>query len=128
MPRYVDADRLLNEVTGNGGVFVYGIDTVKAFISRVSAQPTADVVEVRHGKWNINCDGYYPYCSECGYEPERPGFHKDNRTPYFLIVVRRCTWKLNQQHTAQISKISLSIVRDVTRNVSLTNLNNCVII
>lgn len=48
----------------------------------ISRFPISDVAEVRHGKWNINCDGYYPYCSECGYEPEKPCFHKDNRTPY----------------------------------------------
>ena len=51
MARYIDADRLLNEVTGNGGVFVYGIDIIKAFISRITAQPTADVQEVKHGEW-----------------------------------------------------------------------------
>ena len=24
---------------------------------------------VKHAKWEINCDGYYPYCSNCGQEP-----------------------------------------------------------
>lgn len=24
----------------------------------------------RHGQWLINPDGYYPYCSECYYEPK----------------------------------------------------------
>ena len=33
-------------------------------------QPTADVVEVKRGKWEINCDGYYPYCSNCMTEPK----------------------------------------------------------
>lgn len=32
--------------------------------------------------WIINPDGYYPYCSNCRYEPERPLFYDDNRTPY----------------------------------------------
>lgn len=33
------------------------------------------------GVWIICCDGYYPYCSNCGYEP--PWVHKtDMRTPY----------------------------------------------
>ena len=22
-------------------------------------------------EWKINPDGYYPYCSECGYEPKK---------------------------------------------------------
>ena len=25
--------------------------------------------EEKHAKWNINCDGYYPYCSNCKTEP-----------------------------------------------------------
>ena len=67
MARYINADRLLNEVTGNGGVFVYGIDTIKAFISRITAQPTADVREVKHGKWHLldNCSNEGVYCSVC---------------------------------------------------------------
>jgi Zn finger protein HypA/HybF involved in hydrogenase expression len=24
----------------------------------------------KHGRWCINSDGYYPYCSECGQEPQ----------------------------------------------------------
>ena len=32
--------------------------------------------------WLINPDGYYPYCSNCGYEPDRPVFNKTNMTPY----------------------------------------------
>jgi NADH pyrophosphatase NudC (nudix superfamily) len=23
-----------------------------------------------YGEWRINCDGYYPYCSNCGTEPK----------------------------------------------------------
>lgn len=34
------------------------------------AMPTADVVELRHGEWSINSDGYYPYCSICKTEPK----------------------------------------------------------
>ena len=25
---------------------------------------------VKHGKWLISSNGYYPYCSECGEEPK----------------------------------------------------------
>lgn len=27
-------------------------------------------------KWEINCDGYYPYCSNCCYEPPRDQISK----------------------------------------------------
>ena len=25
----------------------------------------------KHSKWEISFDGYYPYCLNCGYEPDR---------------------------------------------------------
>lgn len=25
---------------------------------------------IEYAEWKINCDGYYPYCSRCGTEPE----------------------------------------------------------
>ena len=40
----------------------------KLFIERLKSEPAADVEPVRHGKWVICCDGYYPYCTECGKE------------------------------------------------------------
>ena len=24
----------------------------------------------KEGRWEINCDGYYPYCTVCGEEPD----------------------------------------------------------
>lgn len=47
-------------------------ETMKGVISLVKSQPTADVQEVRHGKWQC-CDNNNNtiyndwYCSECGY-------------------------------------------------------------
>lgn len=31
---------------------------------------------VEYGEWKINCDGYYPYCSRCGAEPENGSMTK----------------------------------------------------
>ena len=36
----------------------------------ISTMPTEDVQPVKHGKWLICTDGYYPYCSECRNEPK----------------------------------------------------------
>ncbi len=46
------------------------VDDIVLLARGLDMIPTADVVEVRHGKWLINSDGYYPYCSECKEEPE----------------------------------------------------------
>ena len=43
---------------------------------------TETPAEEKEGVWIINPDGWYPYCSKCGYEPDRPHKLKDNRTPY----------------------------------------------
>lgn len=29
-------------------------------------------------RWEINSDGYYPYCSDCGFEPERISLYCPN--------------------------------------------------
>lgn len=36
----------------------------------VDDMPAADVQPVKHGRWIINSDGYYPQCSECMNEPQ----------------------------------------------------------
>lgn len=51
MARYIDADRLINDFTNNSGVFVCGPKTLAAIVFRINTQPTADVVEVKRGKW-----------------------------------------------------------------------------
>ena len=40
---------------------------IELFVERESE---IDAVPVKYGKWIINPDGYYPYCSECKQEPE----------------------------------------------------------
>ena len=39
------------------------------------------ITKTKRGIWKINSDGYYPYCSECGYEPPYVS-GKDMRTLY----------------------------------------------
>lgn len=66
MARYIDADKLINEISGNGGVFVYGAKVVAAIVSRINVQPTADVAEVKHGEWKASVMGTgAPHCSLC---------------------------------------------------------------
>ena len=43
-------------------------DIIKGWLDRECAAGTKAATSVR-GRWLINCDGYYPYCSVCGYEP-----------------------------------------------------------
>ena len=75
MAKYIDADNVLQCIPDD---LPY-----KASVKRVLIQsPAADVVEIKHGKWIICRDGYYPYCNQCGYEPIRPLGKDDNRTPY----------------------------------------------
>lgn len=63
MARYIDAEPL-----PNGQFWDNCTDTEKAkILSWILGQPTADVVEVKHGCWQQN--QYHKniyYCSECG--------------------------------------------------------------
>lgn len=65
MKKYIDADLLKAEFTGNFAC-EYPAPLVKALIDN---QPTADVAEVVHGKWVYNTDDFMPKyrCSVCGY-------------------------------------------------------------
>ena len=40
-----------------------------ALIEEIKVIPAADVAPVIHSKWEICCDGYYPYCLNCKAEP-----------------------------------------------------------
>lgn len=42
----------------------------REMLDEIEALPSADVQPVRHGRWIISSDGYYPYCSECQARPE----------------------------------------------------------
>jgi hypothetical protein len=58
---------------------VTGLTYEEAFADHLIAN---DVQVIKQATWIINPDGYYPYCSNCNYEPDRPQTHSDNRTPY----------------------------------------------
>ena len=70
MARYIDADKVMEEINRIGGHNLCEWETigVKALIDR---QPTADVVEVKHGYWKepmgelkiFKCR--YLICSQC---------------------------------------------------------------
>jgi hypothetical protein len=57
MSRYIDAEKVMEEINRIGGHNLCEWETigVKALIDR---QPTADVVEVRHGEWEIKSRVY----------------------------------------------------------------------
>ncbi len=87
MARYIDADRLINEFTGNGGVFTYGPKLVAAIASRINLQPTADVVEVKHGEWladiqKITTPAGIEFNSQVGYKCSLCGRTEKRKEPY----------------------------------------------
>ena len=66
MARYIDADILidkLEEIQFDAPVMT-PVMKIYNVIELVEDQPTADVVEVRHGRWTLHKDGSGT-CSEC---------------------------------------------------------------
>lgn len=65
MPKYIDANLLKAEFTGDF-TKAYAVPLIKSIIDQ---QPTADVQEVRHGKWiykgHHEIMGYAFQCSVC---------------------------------------------------------------
>lgn len=54
----------------------------------ISEMPAADVQPVKPAHWYINPDGYYPQCSNCGYEPPRELIRRNGDA---LIFPRYCS-------------------------------------
>lgn len=77
--RLIDADELLERLRNAEAFYTHetagDFDTGRALglgeaREKVAEQPTIEAEPVKHGRWNINPDGYYPYCSECKEEPK----------------------------------------------------------
>lgn len=67
MPEYIDKDELLNDIECINISDCTDIDDIFIEVERtIDEQPAADVVEVRHGKWNKNGNGRD--CSICGFK------------------------------------------------------------
>ena len=67
MARYIDADKMQDFIVETNDiddwcVSKYNADWISSFIE---SQPTADVVEVKHGYWKDNNNGTFT-CSVCG--------------------------------------------------------------
>ena len=64
MPRYIDADPLMQE---DFSQMWNDVADQPIFEHIIEQTPTADVVEVKHGQWVEQLDGTH-YCSECGHD------------------------------------------------------------
>ena len=63
--RIIDADALLEKA--------WDADTRAGYVQVVDVGDILEaptVTERKTGRWYINSDGYYPYCSECKNEPK----------------------------------------------------------
>ena len=66
--RLIDADAMRQNWLENGqNEYVYNTNAV---LDSIDAQLTIEAEPVRHGRWIISSDGYYPYCSECKERPK----------------------------------------------------------
>lgn len=50
--------------------FEYAINAIRNRIEQLDVEETKDYLKDNSAHWIISCDGYYPYCSACGYQPE----------------------------------------------------------
>lgn len=86
MSRYIDADQIVYWIrhTSRDGLE----DDIRrvAFKDAIERIPTADVQEVKHGKWAIRYEGTYKrakcYCSVCGKSNGIGGIISNQKKPY----------------------------------------------
>ena len=97
MTRYIDADALMETVreydyplvtkhnSHGNGMFTIGIQQA------IDEQPTADVVEVVHGKWLFIANGVEaPECSVCGWAVDPVGFKNRSGLPPYHKYCGHC--------------------------------------
>lgn len=73
MSRYIDADNLIkkmqeryNDLLNDDGYYDHFTQGYEDALSTVENEPTADVQEVRHGKWRDVMPPRFYACSYCG--------------------------------------------------------------
>lgn len=72
-----DATKRVYIKDDKGDMFCYTFDDIlKNSTITVSNENSSDVtfisgesLMIKEAKWEINCDGYYPYCTNCNEEP-----------------------------------------------------------
>lgn len=100
MPRYFDADKIelkgISVFDQNLEILIPLSDVRKA----LQMTPTADVQEVRHGRWIANDLGGYKwayYCSECGWVDGYPFNDRHKYCPH-------CGAKMDGEREIDINK------------------------
>lgn len=69
MVEYTTKDAVISLFEKWSDGYAYIEIPVQDAIRQVSATPPADVRPVVRGRWEISCDGWYPYCPVCKEEP-----------------------------------------------------------
>ena len=77
MAKYIEKEKVINELRYNNKVTHYSDDKCEDIVYKTTREmqqlvfemPAADVQPVIHAKWEMCSDGY-PYCSNCGTEPD----------------------------------------------------------
>lgn len=90
--KFIDAEKLerhfkncIDEVRNTNGV----TEDFENALTATKNQPSANVQEVRHGKWEQENDIFT--CSECGYQFEREGYTQ------FFNYCPNCGAKMNKE-------------------------------
>lgn len=64
MSRYINAVIAAENISEKHNI------SLSELVDTFAEMPSADVVEVKHGKWKVDeTHDYEPYCSLCGHEP-----------------------------------------------------------
>ena len=91
--KLIDAEKLKRKLIEGDGHdddrftegYNFAINEIREYID---SMPTVEAEPVKHAHWYINPDGYYPQCSNCGYEPPRELIRRNGDA---LIFPRYCS-------------------------------------
>lgn len=100
MPRYIDAERLTKDVEntyldGDSSNYYRATEEGDTLVGKfqmidlIYDQPTADVEEVRHGRW-VQIDDHIGICSVCGRDVRTFGADKTGCALILSAMYYRC--------------------------------------
>lgn len=61
----------------------------REMLDEIEALPSADVQLVKYGRWEVNGDRFYPFCSNCKYKPPK-GLIRCNALSLEPILTKYC--------------------------------------
>lgn len=71
----LDVLKIIKGIINSGGTAEQIHELLEEVSNEIDEMKQKYDTTTEHSHWNISADGYYPYCDNCGYEPDWESMH-----------------------------------------------------